>query len=107
MPPMSKKNKATKKHKFKHVEQVTQTGAPLTSTVDSSSDKPLTSTSAPSVNSKSRGTMLAPVPVPRYFTNDLRRLGIMVLGLTALELALWYLIDFTPLGDGIYRYINI
>lgn len=96
---MSKKKPSSKKHKFKHLEPaLSPSSAPR---ADDADTKPSVS-SAPQPDSKNQVTQ----PRFDYVRKDVRRVTVVALGLLVLEIALYFLMRQTQLGDWVYRAIS-
>jgi hypothetical protein len=93
---MSKKKSNPKKHKFKHADPVAATQA--------------TQAPAGQVSKQAVFRSAAPVVSGRDFSyvgTDVRRIGLMVVGLILIELAFYYALVFTPIGAAVYRLVNV
>ncbi len=96
---MGKKNTA-KKHKFKHVETGAGARAPESLMQESSAgalNRTVTSPATAGVSGRDFS----------YVGSDLRRIGIMAGALVALELALYYVLIYTPAGAAIYNLVKV
>ncbi len=102
---MAKKNKSSKKHRFKYAEPtalggvVTQT--PVSSPVTASPGK------ASVVGPAAGASATVATRDFGYVTRDLRRLGVLAVGLVLLEVMLWYLFNYTGLGDSVYQLVQV
>jgi hypothetical protein len=100
---MGKKN-STKKHKFKHVEAGAGARGPelaATATSDGSPAGAKISRSTQTVTAGAIGRDFS------YVGSDLRRIGVMAALLVALELALYYVLVYTPAGAAIYSLVKV
>jgi hypothetical protein len=94
---MGKKSQG-KKHKFKHVE------------ASNAQAMPASSVGAPVPSRAQAGGTVSVTQPSRdfgYVLGDMRRIMALALALVALELALWYLLSHTGLGDTVYRMIQV
>ncbi len=96
---MSKKKNTSKKHKFKHVDPE------VVSSSTGNAHEGAVRTPALQANRTAASPMVG--RDFSYVTKDVRRIGIMVGGLVALELAFYYVLMFTPVGSAIYRLVNV
>ena len=100
---MGKKNTA-KKHKFKHVEAAAATRASEASThatdLRGVSRSETSQPARPAVAGASGRDF-------SYVGTDLRRIGVMAGLLVALELALYYVLVYTPAGTAIYNLVKV
>jgi hypothetical protein len=102
---MAKKSKTTKKHRFKYTEP---TGLKAAQSSVATAE-PVTSGSESSKTAKQPVTPSA-VALGRdfsYVVTDLRRLGVLMAGLVALEAVLWYLLNHTGVGDVVFNLIQV
>ena len=100
---MGKKNTA-KKHKFKHVESGAGSRAPETLAQGvAAPGTPRTNT----LKSQAAGAASVSTRDFSYVGGDLRRIGVMAAALVALELALYYVIVYTPAGAAIYNLVKV
>ncbi len=97
---MAKKSKATKKHKFKHVE-ATRTIETVVSRTE------VEVAEASSEAARPAATVLVANPAVVYLTTDLRRISLLIVILVALQLLLWFVFNTTTLDDQIYRALKI
>ena len=100
---MGKKN-TTKKHKFKHVETGAGARAPEVSNAGSSARDIKSAEISQSGRSAAAGV---PARDFSYVGTDLRRIGVMAVALVALEMALYYVLVYTPVGAAIYNLVKV
>lgn len=113
---MAKKKNISKKHRFKHVESAAaEQGAAI---YDVRADG-VARSEAPGSTPRSTGSYPAPRSVQAavaggqstrdfsYVAGDLRRIGIMVATLVALQLGLYYALTYTPLGTAINNLVKV
>lgn len=97
------KKKQTKKHKFKYVAPVTtgQTAAAEATT------KP--AAKSPREATAPVATVAAPVETSQfsYVGGDIRRVGLLAIGLTLLELVLWWAFGHSGLGNAVYNLVHV
>jgi hypothetical protein len=100
MAPMAKKSKSTKKHRFKHAQPAAEAAAATPAA---------SATTTPARSAAPAATVVssAPAQATRFVAVDLRRVGLMLVGLVGLELVLWYLMSHTSLGNSIYDLIRV
>jgi len=100
---MGKKNTA-KKHKFKHVETGVGARAPEATAqgAASASISSVAKSKAPNATAASASTRDF-----SYVGTDLRRIGVMAVSLVALEIALYYVLVYTPAGAAIYSLVRV
>lgn len=97
---MSKKKNSPKKHKFKHIDPT------LVSQSDSGAS--VIGAASPVVSRGGANYSQAAIVGTRdfsYVAHDMRRIAIMAGVLVAMELAFYYLLVFTPVGDAVYRLV--
>ena len=92
---MSKKKSNPKKHKFKYSDS---SGSPQLSPLATQTSK--SAIAGPAVASVAGRDF-------SYVAVDVRRIGVMVVGLIAVELAFYYALVFTPFGAAVYRLVNV
>lgn len=105
MSPMSKKTKSgKKKHQFKYAQPAEPVAA--AASVEKAASEKLVGAKAPATN-----VMPEPITLPgrdlSYLPNDLRRIGVLAVGLIALEFLLWYLFNHTGLGPAVYKLVTV
>ncbi|HSX02320.1 MAG TPA: hypothetical protein VLI05_03315 [Candidatus Saccharimonadia bacterium] len=91
---MAKKNKSTKKHRFKYTEPAGLAGE---------------AASAGTVAATSKLAATAPVASGRdfsYVSVDLRRLAILAISLVVVEAVLWALLAYTAIGSTVYSWFG-
>jgi hypothetical protein len=96
---MAKKNKSTKKHRFKYTE-------PTSITTGAAAPVPA-STATPRAASAAPVAVVAAGRDFSYVTTDLRRLSVLLVGLVVLEGVLWYLLNHTGLGNAVFNLIQV
>ena len=89
---MAKKKHSPKKHTFKHTPSSTPEGA-VTATARPAS--------LPTTEVTSDGRSF------EYVGRDVRRLSVFAGSLVGLELLLWYVIDYTPVGTRLYSFLHL
>jgi hypothetical protein len=102
---MAKKSKTTKKHRFKYTEpaglKTVQSAAVTAEPVASGS------VTAKAVKQPVTASAIAVGRDFSYVVTDLRRLGVLMAGLVALEAVLWYLLNHTGVGDVVFNLIQV
>ncbi len=94
MAPMAKKNKVSKKHRFKYAAPAGSAASPAPIAVAS-------------VQASSAAEAVALGRDFSYVAHDIRRILVFAVGLVALEAALSYLLGHTSVGPSVYNFFNV
>lgn len=97
------KKKARKKHQFKHV----RPAGPAASGVPAGARNSSAPAGTPPPASPARPALASADPAHAYVIGDVRRVVVMATGFVALQVALWYLLNSTELGERLYSLIKL
>jgi hypothetical protein len=100
---MSKKKNPAKKHKFKHVDTAMVSAAAEVSASSNGSQGSAPASTLQTARAAAAGTARD----FSYVGQDLRRIGVMAGALVALEMVLYYVMVYTPVGATIYSLVKV
>jgi len=101
---MSKKKNPAKKHKFKHVDTAMVSAA---AEVSASANGAAGSAQASTLQTARAAVVAGTARDFSYVGQDLRRIGVMAGALVALEMVLYYVMVYTPVGATIYSLVKV